>query len=162
MFSPTNISGGDLGPGRLPFNYCDFYQNTYNTSGGVCWFLHTDEAEFYVKVIFVGLVVIFGILGNLLLGATVLLSSRLRCKSINIFIINLAVSNVLQLVVVAPIVTIDNLTEFFELGDIGCKSKFYLQTLFFIVPMLTISVISIDRQTCMRRLAVFGIESVCV
>ena len=83
MFSPTNISGGDLGPGRLPFNYCDFYQNTYNTSGGVCWFLHTDEAEFYVKVIFVGLVVIFGILGNLLLGATVLLSSRLRCRAVN-------------------------------------------------------------------------------
>ena len=82
MFSP-NISGGDLGPGRLPFNYCDFYQNTYNTSGGVCWFLHTDEAEFYVKVIFVGLVVILGILGNLLLGATVLLSSRLRCRAVN-------------------------------------------------------------------------------
>ena len=84
------------------------------------------------------------------------LTALLRCKSINIFIINLAVSNVLQLVVVAPIVTIDNLTEFFELGDIGCKSKFYLQTLFFIVPMLTISVISIDRQTCMRCLTTFG------
>ena len=87
-----------------------------------------------------------------------MLTALLRCKSINIFIINLAVSNVLQLVVVAPIVTIDNLTEFFELGDIGCKSKFYLQTLFFIVPMLTISVISIDRQTCKRCLTMFRIE----
>ena len=89
-----------------------------------------------------------------------MLTALLRCKSINIFIINLAVSNVLQLVVVAPIVTIDNLTEFFELGDIGCKSKFYLQTLFFIVPMLTISVISIDRQTCKRCLTIFRIEIV--
>ena len=88
------------------------------------------------------------------------MTALLRCKSINIFIINLAVSNVLQLVVVAPIVTIDNLTEFFELGDIGCKSKFYLQTLFFIVPMLTISVISIDRQTCKRCLTMFRIEIV--
>ena len=88
------------------------------------------------------------------------MTALLRCKSINIFIINLAVSNVLQLVVVAPIVTIDNLTEFFELGDIGCKSKFYLQTLFFIVPMLTISVISIDRQTCERCLTMFRVEIV--
>ena len=79
-----------------------------------------------------------------------MLSSRLRPKSINIFIVNLSLSNILQLLIVPAIVTIDNLTEFFELGYFGCKSKMFLTNLFFIVPMLTLSVISVDRFLAIR------------
>ena len=134
-------------PLPIPFNYCDFFAESFED--GVCWYVHLD-VEFFLRVILVGLVDTFGIIGNFLLAATILLSSRLRPKSINIFILNLSFSNVLQLAVVAPLFTTDSLTEFFELGYFGCKTKLFLQNLFFIVPMLTILVISIDRFLAIR------------
>ena len=100
-------------PLSIPFNYCDFFAETFED--GVCWYLHLD-VNFFVRVIFTGLLYILGVLGNLLLGATILLSPRLRPKSINILILNLSFSNVLQFFVVAPLVTTDSLTEFFVLG----------------------------------------------
>ena len=108
------------------------------------------DYDFYLKVIFVGLIIILGVVGNLMLGGTILLSQRLRSKSINLFILNLSLSNVLQLVISAPLVTIDNLTEFYELGEVGCKSKLVIQNLFFIVPMLSVLAISIDRFIAIR------------
>ena len=132
----------------IPLNYCDFYAD--KTDEGVCWTFHTERIDFYIKVIFVSLMIIVGVIGNLLLGLTVLVSPRLRSRSINIFIANLSISNVIQLLVVAPIVTIDNMSEFFLFGELGCKIKPVLQNVFFIVPMLSILVISIDRFLAIR------------
>ena len=87
------------------------------------------------------LVVLFGVIGNVLLAVTIIKSPRLRKKSINIFIANLSISNIINLLVVAPMVTLDNLSEFFVLGEVGCKLKLVTEYLFFIVPMLTILVL---------------------
>ena len=92
------------------------------------------------------LVVLLGVIGNFLLAVTIIKCPRLRTKSINIFIANLSISNIINLIVVAPLVTLDNLSEFFVLGNIGCKLKLVSEYLFFIVPMLSILVISIDRS----------------
>ena len=129
--------------------YCNNTAFSHNSSVDLCWFVHMDT-DFYTKVLLTSLVVIIGVIGNVLLGGTILFSSRLRTKSINIFIVNLSISNILQLLIVPTIVTVDNLTEFFELGFIGCKSKMFLTNLFFIVPMLTLSVISVDRFLAIR------------
>ena len=129
--------------------YCNNTAFSHNGTVDLCWYLHMDT-DFYTKVLLTSLVVIIGVIGNVLLGGTILFSSRLRTKSINIFIVNLSLSNILQLLIVPTIVTVDNLTEFFELGFIGCKSKMFLTNLFFIVPMLTLSVISVDRFLAIR------------
>ena len=129
--------------------YCNNSAFTHNYTVDLCWYIHTNT-DFYMKVLLTCLVVIIGVIGNVLLGGTILFSSRLRPKSINIFIVNLSISNILQLLIVPTIVTVDNLTEFFELGYIGCKSKMFLTNLFFIVPMLTLSVISVDRFLAIR------------
>ena len=77
-------------------NYCKpISEDEYE----VCWFLHTDQADFYLKVIFMGLIVIVGLICNILLAATILMSHRLRSKSINVFIFNLSFSNILQLLI---------------------------------------------------------------
>ena len=129
--------------------YCNNSAFTHNNTIDLCWYIHTNT-DFYIKALLTCLVVVIGVIGNVLLGGTILFSSRLRPKSINIFIVNLSISNILQLLIVPTIVTVDNLTEFFELGYIGCKSKMFLTNLFFIVPMLTLSVISVDRFLAIR------------
>ena len=105
--------------------YCNNSAFSHNFTVDLCWYIHMD-IDFYTKVLLTSLVVIIGVIGNVLLGGTILFSSRLRTKSINIFIVNLSISNILQLLIVPTIVTVDNLTEFFELGYIGCKSKMFL------------------------------------
>lgn len=126
-------------------NYCETY-----AADDVCWFYRTEDFVFWVKVVSMALVVIFGVIGNVLLALTIIKCPRLRTKSINIFIANLSISNIINLAVVAPLVTLDNLSEFFVLGSIGCKLKLVLEYLFFIVPMLSILVISIDRFLAIR------------
>ena len=116
----------------------------------VCWFYRTEDLVFWVKVVSMTLVVLLGVIGNFLLAVTIIKCPRLRTKSINIFIANLSISNMINLIVVAPLVTLDNLSEFFVLGNIGCKLKLVSEYLFFIVPMLSILVISIDRFLAIR------------
>ena len=77
-------------------NYC---KPISEVESEVCWFLHTDQVDFYLKVIFMGLTVIIGLICNVLLAATILMSHRLRSKSINVFIFNLSFSNILQLLI---------------------------------------------------------------
>lgn len=71
-------------------------------------------------------------------------------RSINMFILNLCLSNILNLSVVAPLVTVDSATEFFVLGDFVCRTLGVAQITFFIAPMLTLLVISIDRYLAMK------------
>ena len=115
----------------------------------VCWGVRLNTA-FYSKVLTMALIILIGLVGNLLLSFTILLSPRLRAKSINLFIINLSLSNLLNLVLVAPLVTTDSVTEFFVLGELGCRGVRVLQTMLFIVPMLTLLVISLDRFLAIR------------
>ena len=136
-------------PLPVPMFYCNNSVFNHNFTVDLCWYIHINT-DFYTKVFLTGLVIFVGVIGNVLLGGTILFSSRLRTKSINIFIVNLSISNILQLLIVPTIVTVDNLTEFFELGFIGCKSKMFVTNLFFIVPMLTLSVISVDRFLAIR------------
>ena len=95
-------------------------------------------------------IIIVGLIGNFLLAYTILLSKRLRSKSINIFILNLSFSNFLNLFLSAPSTLVDSVTEFFVLQEIGCKSNRVIQTVFFLVPMLTLLVISIDRYLAIK------------
>ena len=127
-------------------SYCELFNKSDHE---VCWFIKHD-ATFFLKTISMIFIIIFGLIGNFILALTILLSVRLRSKSINIFIFNLSVSNWLNLFFAAPGVLVDSLTEFFELKEIGCKSGRVVQTLFFMVPMLTLLVISIDRYLAIK------------
>ena len=135
---------------ELPACCCGLDYCVQFSENDVCWFYRVEYLEFWLKVGFMALVIVFGLIGNVLLALTIIKSPRLRTKSINIFIANLSISNIFNLLVVAPLVTLDNLSEFFVLGPIGCKLKLVIEYLFFIVPMLTILVISIDRFLAIR------------
>ena len=143
MKSLTDSSDDTL---EIQSNYCETFADQFET----CWFYRTEDPIFWVKVVSMALVVLFGVIGNFLLAVTIIKCPRLRTKSINIFIVNLSISNMINLIMVAPLVTLDNLSEFFVLGNIGCKIMRVSEYLFFIVPMLSILVISIDRFLAIR------------
>ena len=90
-------------------------------------------------------IVTVGLIGNFLLGLIILSSKRLRDKSVNIFIVNLSISNCINLSFTAPVIAVDSVTEFFELGEFICYAMRCVQVIFFVVPMLTLLAISIDR-----------------
>ena len=125
-------------------NYCTFIQTIIPNNTDICWFVNMDLA-FYSKVISMGVIVTIGLLGNLLLALTILLSNRLRNKSINVLIVFLSLSNILNLCLNPWQVVIESVTEFYELGEFWCKTSRSFQIFFFTVPMLTLLFISIDR-----------------
>ena len=129
-------------------NYCDMFR----AQGlDVCWYYKTDTT-FFVKVISMSLIVSLGLVGNFFLAFVILSSKRLRDKSVNIFIVNLSISNCLNLSFTAPIIAVDSVTEFFELGDFICHAMRCVQVIFFVVPMLTLLVISVDRYLHIQNL----------
>ena len=128
-------------------NYCEVFNKSDHQ---VCWFLHYDST-FYWKVVSMIVIITIGLIGNFLLAFTILMSKRLRSKSINVFIVNLSFSNFLNLFLSAPSVLVDSLTEFFVLLEIGCKTMRVVQTVFFLVPMLTLLVISMDRYLAIHH-----------
>ena len=77
------------------YNYCNFSQMISGNDTEVCWYVHLDAA-FFGKVISMGLIATFGILGNFLLALTILSSKRLSSKSVNFFIVVLSISNILS------------------------------------------------------------------
>ena len=137
------------------YNYCNFSQMISGNDTEVCWYVHLDAA-FFGKVISMGLIATFGILGNLLLALTILSSKRLSSKSVNFFIVVLSISNILSFVLVAPFIVVDNVTEFYVLGEFMCKTNRGLQLAFFVVPMLTLLAISIDRWRIVLKLSLLS------
>ena len=136
----------ELGFNFTQTDYCVLFNNTENP---VCWYVKHDP-RFYLKMVSMISIIFIGLIGNFLLAYTILMSKRLRSKSINIFIVNLSLSNFLNLFLAAPSVLVDSLTEFFVLKEIGCKGNRVVQTVFFLVPMLTLLVISVDRYLAIK------------
>ena len=137
---------GDMGDDDLfaKYNYCTWIPQHLDNSTEICWYVHTDLA-FFAKVISAGIIVTLGLVGNILLALTILSSKRLSSKSVNFFIVVLSISNILCFIVVAPFTLVDNVTEFYVLGEFMCKTNRGLQLVFFVIPMLTLLFISIDR-----------------
>ena len=114
-----------------------------------CWFVNYD-ATFLAKTISMSFIVTVGVVGNLLLGLTILWSRRLRAKSVNLFIANLSLSNLVNLLLIAPAILVDSETEFFVLGEFMCHTLRVAQTIFFIVPMINLLTIGFDRYLALR------------
>ena len=137
--------------GKMSFadtKYCEMFQNH---GAYVCWFVNYD-GFFFAKAISMVIIVTAGLIGNFLLLLTILSSERLRSNSVNIFIVNLSISNFLNLSLTAPVILIDSVTEFFILGKFTCHAMRCAQVIFFVVPMLTLLAISVDRFLAIRYL----------
>ncbi|XP_058792094.1 orexin/Hypocretin receptor type 1-like [Phymastichus coffea] len=89
-------------------------------------------------------VFVIGLVGNALVCLAVYRNHSMRTVT-NYFIVNLALADLLVIIVCLPPTILWDITETWFLGVIPCKIVLYLQTVSVTVSVLTLTFISIDR-----------------
>ncbi|XP_013399454.1 uncharacterized protein LOC106165696 [Lingula anatina] len=84
-------------------------------------FTKTDASQLAARTAFLGLFIVVAFVGNCVLIATVSQSKRLRRSMFNIFIINMAVVNLLDCVLNMPLILGTTVKEEWEFGHFICK-----------------------------------------
>lgn len=104
------------------------------------WFEHTTQGIF---ILIFSLLVVFGLTGNVLI-CCVILRKHVKSRQ-NLFILNLAVSDIFTCVFSIPFTGVRLLTKNWPLGDIMCKLVPTLQAVYVFVSTFTVVGIAIDR-----------------
>lgn len=117
-----------------------------------------DHAHYTIGVVILA-VGITGLLGNFLVIYAFCRSRSLRTPS-NIFIINLAVTDLLMCLTQTPIFFINSMHKHWIFGKKGCELYAFCGALFGICSMMTLMVIAVDRYVVITRpLASLGVMS---
>ncbi|XP_044033852.1 melanopsin-A-like isoform X2 [Siniperca chuatsi] len=117
-----------------------------------------DHAHYTIGVVILA-VGITGMLGNFLVIYAFCRSRSLRTPS-NIFIINLAVTDLLMCLTQTPIFFITSMHKRWIFGKKGCELYAFCGALFGICSMITLTVIAVDRYMVITRpLASLGMMS---
>jgi len=105
-----------------------------------------DGSIFYVLIFAYTVLIVFGTLGNCLAITAVIRKSSMRTPR-NMFIINLAVSDLLLCVITMPLTLMEISTTYWPLGDhlILCKLIGSLQAVSIFVSTISITAIALDR-----------------
>ncbi|KAJ6637638.1 Neuropeptide F receptor [Pseudolycoriella hygida] len=105
-----------------------------------------EGSAYYILIILYGILIIFGTIGNCLVVIAVVRKSNMRTVR-NLFIVNLAVSDLLLCIVTMPLTLIEILTKYWPLGDYGhlCKMIGTLQAISIFVSTISITSIALDR-----------------
>ncbi|XP_031622005.1 uncharacterized protein LOC116340015 isoform X2 [Contarinia nasturtii] len=98
----------------------------------------------WVLVGFHTLVFAVGSIGNILVCIAVYANTSMRTIT-NIFIVNLAIADLLVIILCLPTTVLWDITETWFFGEAMCKVILYLQTVSVTVSVLTLTFISIDR-----------------
>ncbi|KAI8494781.1 hypothetical protein Bbelb_273860 [Branchiostoma belcheri] len=94
--------------------------------------------------VFWGLIVFFGVVGNLMVIIVILKGRQLRSTT-NVFILNLSISDFLFIVCTVPFTLIIKLDQKWIFGDVWCKVMHYSQYVSCLLSIYTLVVMSMDR-----------------
>ncbi|KAL9898029.1 neuropeptide F receptor [Glossina fuscipes fuscipes] len=105
-----------------------------------------DAPWYHILIVLYGILIIFGALGNILVVMAVIRKPAMRTAR-NLFILNLAVSDLLLCLVTMPLTLIEIVTKFWPFGSwaILCKMIGMLQALSIFVSTISITAIAFDR-----------------
>ncbi|CAL8078084.1 unnamed protein product [Orchesella dallaii] len=131
---------------------------------------HFDSTVLYMFIFAYGMLIVFGTIGNCLAVSSVIRKPSMRTPR-NMFIINLAVSDLLLCVVTMPVTLMEIVTVYWPLGNhvYLCKLFGCLQAISIFVSTISITAIALDRyhvivyptqasvQRCGTLLALLGI-----
>ncbi|ESO87583.1 hypothetical protein LOTGIDRAFT_127723 [Lottia gigantea] len=112
-------------------------------------FLKPHTHEWIYCVIFI-LVFIFGVTGNSLVCFAVWRNVHLRTTT-NLFLVNLAVADLLVLILCLPPTFAQTFWETWFLGDVMCKIVEFYQSVSVIVSVFTLTAISVERWFAICR-----------
>ncbi|XP_063888631.1 LOW QUALITY PROTEIN: cholecystokinin receptor type A-like [Scylla paramamosain] len=108
------------------------------TGGGRCW-----ERE-WVRIVGFSLIFVVGVVGNVLVVVTLLHHRNLRSLT-NVFLLNLAVSDLLLGVFCMPFTLVGSLLQDFVFGALMCRLIPYMQAVSVSVSVWTLVAISLER-----------------
>lgn len=91
-------------------------------------------------------IVVFGIIGNCLLLHVIYANRSLRSPT-NFLIFNMAVSDLITLVLCPGLFVFKEIFQTYKLGEIGCKAEGSLEAALLITSVITLCFISYDRLT---------------
>lgn len=164
----SEVSGEALGPsdvGSLDiFTLANFDNNFTSLAHNISWLLNAseglnidlinrfqrnrrvDDAAYYALIVFYSLLIILGSTGNSLVVVAVIRKPAMRTAR-NVFIINLAISDLLLCLVTMPLTLVELLSQYWPLGDhpFLCKLVGTLQATSIFVSTISITAIALDR-----------------
>ena len=109
-------------------------------------------------------VIIFGLYGNFVILQLVVMNRALRTPT-NMLVCNMAVADVVTLLICPAMFMINDFYQNYQLGSIGCKMEGFMDVAFFITAVLNLSAVSYDRLTAIvlpteTRLTMWGVRFV--
>lgn len=105
-------------------------------------------------------IIVCSILGNALVMAAILFVKELRRLETNLFLFNLALSDIMVGIFMAPVSLVTLVTEQWHLGDTLCTLNLMLNTTFLFTSVHTLMYISIHKYVTAKRLAACNTEPV--
>ncbi|XP_055587679.1 neuropeptide F receptor isoform X2 [Uranotaenia lowii] len=105
-----------------------------------------DDPAYHILIVMYGILIVFGATGNSLVVMAVARKPQMRTAR-NMFIVNLAVSDLLLCLVTMPLTLVEILTKYWPMGRLPflCKSIGTLQATSIFVSTISITAIALDR-----------------
>lgn len=128
--------------------------------------LHKPNGEITWKIATFLPLIAFGLYGNFTMVYLIAANRSLRTPT-NLIIANMAVADLLTLLVCPAMFMLNDFYQNYQLGCVGCKLEGFLVVVFLITAVLNLSVVSYDRLTAIvlpmeTRLTVRGAQIVVV
>ncbi|XP_017476799.1 PREDICTED: neuropeptide FF receptor 2 [Rhagoletis zephyria] len=126
--------------------------------------LRIPDWEIAVKISTFVPVIIFGLYGNFVLLQLIVLNRALRTPT-NMLVANMAVADMLTLLICPAMFMITDFYQNYQLGSFGCKAEGFLDVSFLITAVLNLAAVSYDRLTAIvlpteTRLTMRGVKFV--
>ncbi|XP_039955229.1 neuropeptide FF receptor 2 [Bactrocera tryoni] len=123
---------------------------------------HLPNWEITLKISTFVPVIIFGLYGNFVILQLIVMNRPLRTAT-NMLVCNMAVADMLTLLICPAMFMINDFYQNYQLGSIGCKMEGFLDVAFLITAVLNLSAVSYDRLTAIvlpteTRLTMWGVR----
>ncbi|XP_054163364.1 neuropeptide FF receptor 2-like [Oppia nitens] len=149
--SALNASTHHLHPQHDDYDYFDDSYNNFNFSAvnytdatHTIW-VRKPVWEVFIKTMAVLPIMTIGIFGNLAIVCLILRLKSLRKSHINLFILNMALADLLTTLFCPWMGLVDNVYQNYELGPVFCKLEGFLKMLCLLASVLSLVTVSFDR-----------------
>ncbi|CAG2117549.1 unnamed protein product [Medioppia subpectinata] len=132
------------GMNDIDVDHFNFSQYNYSDDTHTIW-LRQPGWEVFVKSMAILPIMIIGIFGNLAIICLILKLKSLRKTHINLFILNMAIADLLTTLFCPWMALVDVIHQNYVLGPVFCKLEGFIKMLCLLASVLSLVIISVDR-----------------
>jgi len=140
-------------------NNISLEENCSLCNNSLCWseeqyqeyLYYTQVSYFEIFIIFINVsLVVGGVAGNVLVILSVATCRNLQTV-VNLFLVNLALADILVLIICAPVSILQDVTNTWIFGTVMCRTVIFSQNVSMSVSVLTLTAIAYDRYKAICR-----------